>query len=143
MAEGAGVIRGYHTGDKGYLEDGMLFYCGRIDLQINCMDTGSSSRSIENNIHGRFRELSMQVVLPNLRDDKVKSLTAYVVERELPKTEREEMARLKQELLQFVPDYMVPKKFVFLEQMPMTNNGKADRKKLAELGKKPERKVMV
>ena len=40
-------------------------------------------------------------------------------------------------------DYMVPKKFVFLEQMPMTNNGKADRKKLAELGKKPERKVMV
>ena len=51
--------------------------------------------------------------------------------------------RLKQELLQFVPDYMVPKKFVFLEQMPMTNNGKADRKKLAELGKKPERKVMV
>ena len=72
-----------------------------------------------------------------------RSLTAYVVERELPKAEREEMARLKQELLQFVPDYMVPKKFVFLEQMPMTNNGKADRKKLAELGKKPERKVMV
>ena len=52
-------------------------------------------------------------------------------------------AQRKQELLQFVPDYMVPKKFVFLEQMPMTNNGKADRKKLAELGKKPERKVMV
>ena len=57
------------------------------------------------------------------------------------KTSRE--AGRKQELLQFVPDYMVPKKFVFLEQMPMTNNGKADRKKLAELGKKPERKVMV
>ena len=54
--------------------------------------------------------------MPNLRDDKVKSLTAYVVERELPKAEREEMARLKQELLQFVPDYMVPKKFVFLSR---------------------------
>lgn len=142
QAEGAGVIRGYHTGDKGYLEDGMLFYCGRIDLQIKLHGYRIELEDIENNIR-RIPGIEHAVVLPNLRDDKVKSLTAYVVERELPKTEREEMARLKQELLQFVPDYMVPKKFVFLEQMPMTNNGKADRKKLAELGKKPERKVMV
>ena len=142
QAEGAGVIRGYHTGDKGYLEDGMLFYCGRIDLQIKLHGYRIELEDIENNIR-RIPGIEHAVVLPNLRDDKVKSLTAYVVERELPKAEREEMARLKQELLQFVPDYMVPKKFVFLEQMPMTNNGKADRKKLAELGKKPERKVMV
>jgi len=26
--------QGYRTGDKGYLKDGMLYYCGRIDLQI-------------------------------------------------------------------------------------------------------------
>ena len=142
QTEGADVIRGYHTGDKGYLEDGMLFYCGRIDLQIKLHGYRIELEDIENNIR-RIPGIEHAVVLPNLRDDKVKSLTAYVVERELPKAEREEMARLKQELLQFVPDYMVPKKFVFLEQMPMTNNGKADRKKLAELGKKPERKVMV
>ena len=24
----------YRTGDKGYFKDGLLFYCGRIDLQI-------------------------------------------------------------------------------------------------------------
>ena len=66
-----------------------------------------------------------------------------MVEEALPENEREEAARLKHELLAYVPEYMIPKKFVFLEQMPMTNNGKADRKKLAELGKKPERKVMV
>ena len=73
----------------------------------------------------------------------MKSLTAYVVERDFTKAEREEMARLEQELLQDeFPDYMVPKKFVFLEQMPMTNNGKADRKKLADW-EEAERKVMV
>ena len=67
----------------------------------------------------------------------MKSLTAYVVEEPLPKNEREETARLKRELLTYVPEYMVPKKFAFLEQMPMTNNGKADRKRLkAELEEK-------
>lgn len=140
QAVGTGMIRGYHTGDKGYLEDGMLFYCGRIDLQIKLHGYRIELEDIENNIR-RIAGIEHAVVLPNLRDGKVKSLTAYVVERQLPAAEREETARLKQELLKFVPDYMVPKKFVFLEHMPMTNNGKADRKKLAELGKKPERKV--
>lgn len=37
---------------------------------------------------------------------------------------------MREELQQFLPDYMIPKKFVFLDQMPMTNNGKADRKLL-------------
>ena len=55
-----------------------------------------------------------------------------MVEEPLPENEREETARLKHELLSYVPEYMVPKKFVFLEQMPMTNNGKADRKRLKE-----------
>ena len=87
QAEGAGVIRGYHTGDKGYLEDGMLFYCGRIDLQIKLHGYRIELEDIENNIR-RIPGIEHAVVLPNLRDDKVKSLTAYVVERELPKTER-------------------------------------------------------
>ncbi len=122
-------IRGYHTGDKGYLQDGMLFYCGRIDLQIKLHGYRIELEDIENNIR-RLSGIEHVVVLPNERDGKVKSLTAYVVEEVLPENEREEAARLKRELLAYVPEYMVPKKFAFLEQMPMTNNGKADRKRL-------------
>lgn len=39
---------------------------------------------------------------------------------------------IKTELAKFVPRYMVPKIIVFLDEMPMTDNGKADRRKLGE-----------
>lgn len=37
---------------------------------------------------------------------------------------------LKEQLQKYVPSYMVPKKFKFLEKLPMNNNGKIDRKEL-------------
>lgn len=122
-------LRGYHTGDRGYLEDGMLFYCGRIDLQIKLHGYRIELEDIENNIR-RLPGIEHAAVLANERDGKVRSLTACVVQKELPADPRSETKELKQRLLAFVPDYMVPKKFVFLEQMPMTANGKADRKRL-------------
>lgn len=121
--------RGYHTGDKGYLKNGMLYYCGRIDLQVKLHGYRIELEDIENNIR-RLPGIEHVVVLPNERGGKVTSLTAYVVERQHPQDEKAESSELKNRLLQFLPDYMIPKKFVFLEQMPMTNNGKADRKLL-------------
>lgn len=123
------TTRGYHTGDKGYLINGMLYYCGRMDLQIKLHGYRIELEDIESNLR-RLPELEHAVVLPNERGGKVSSLTAYVVEHSLPSDEKEETARLKKKLSEFLPDYMIPKKFVFLPQMPMTNNGKADRKRL-------------
>ena len=55
-------------------------------------------------------------------------IIAYVVCR--PELEFEDLKRhLKSEL----PAYMIPRKFKFVEAFPMTSNGKADRRKLAEL----------
>lgn len=121
--------RGYHTGDKGYLKNGMLYYNGRIDLQIKLHGYRIELEDIESNLR-KLPELEHAVVLPNMRGGKVSSLTAYVVEYEKPADEKEETLRLKARLAEFLPDYMIPKKFVFLDQMPMTNNGKADRKAL-------------
>jgi D-alanine--poly(phosphoribitol) ligase subunit 1 len=123
-------VRGYHTGDKGYLLDGMLYYCGRIDLQIKLHGYRIELEDIENNI-ARLPQVEQVVVVPNSRGGKVTSLTAYVVKRENISDDRAYAAKMREDLQQFLPDYMIPKKFVFLERMPMTNNGKADRKLLA------------
>ena len=40
---------------------------------------------------------------------------------------------LRNQLKELLPDYMVPKKIQFIEKMPITNNGKIDRKKLMEM----------
>ena len=129
---GYALIRGYHTGDKGYLKDGMLYYCGRIDLQIKLHGYRIELEDIENNIR-RLPWIEHVVVVPNSRGGRVTSLTAYVVRRDGVPDEAhtaEAAQKMRDELQQFLPDYMVPKKTVFLDQMPMTNNGKADRKLL-------------
>jgi D-alanine--poly(phosphoribitol) ligase subunit 1 len=122
--------RAYKTGDEGYLEDGMLYYSGRIDLQIKLHGYRIELEDIENNIR-RLQEIEHVVVVPNQRGGKVSSLTAYVVMSvRIPADEKAMSAHLRERLAAFLPSYMIPKKFVFLEQMPMTNNGKADRKLL-------------
>ena len=40
---------------------------------------------------------------------------------------------MREALRDFLPSYMVPKRVKFIDKMPLTNNGKADRKKLEEL----------
>jgi D-alanine--poly(phosphoribitol) ligase subunit 1 len=39
---------------------------------------------------------------------------------------------LKRGLAQYLPAYMLPRRFVYLAAMPLTANGKTDRRKLAE-----------
>lgn len=116
------TVRGYHTGDEGYLSEGMLFYCGRLDLQIKLHGYRIEIEDIENNIV-KLDGVRQAVVIPSIRKGTVKSLTAYVV------AENPDMD-FKEALGAYLPVYMIPKKFVCLDQIPMTNNGKADRKRL-------------
>ena len=39
---------------------------------------------------------------------------------------------IKNELKCRLPEYMIPRKFVWMEQLPLTSNGKLDRKQVAE-----------
>lgn len=118
-------VAGYRTGDEGYLQQGMLYYCGRIDLQIKLHGYRIEIEDIENNIV-RLPGVRQAVVVPNIRKGAVKSLTGYVVADD-------ENRNIREELEAFLPSYMIPKKIVFMEQIPMTNNGKADRKQLGGL----------
>lgn len=126
------LIRGYHTGDEGYLKDGLLYYCGRIDLQIKLHGYRIEAEDIEQNLL-RLPLVKQAIVVPNWKDGKVVSLAAFIVPNEPVPIPFETSLLIKSELKQYLPDYMIPKKILFLDAIPMTNNGKADRKQLGGL----------
>ncbi|MEG0156035.1 MAG: D-alanine--poly(phosphoribitol) ligase subunit DltA, partial [Anaerovoracaceae bacterium] len=84
---------------------------------------------IENNIL-KLSGVTGAAVLPKVVEGKVKSLTAFVVKPEETKRDFRAGKVIKEELKAYLPEYMVPKKIVFLDELPMTPNGKTDRKTL-------------
>ena len=121
----------YRTGDEGYFKDGQLFYCGRIDLQIKLHGYRIELEDIENNLM-KIKGIKNAVVLPVKKDGIIDSLTAFVVSESKIESSLKSMIALKKELAGFLPSYMVPKKIIFKDKIPMTNNGKVNRKKLME-----------
>ena len=135
--------RGYHTGDKGYMKNGMLYYCGRIDLQIKLHGYRIELEDVESNI-SKLPQVEHAVVVPGMRGGKVSSLTAYIVKRvteadgesdsgEKSTNTADETAKLLGAEREDY-DFTIPKKIVFLDELPMTNNGKVNRKRLAQEG---------
>ena len=124
--------RGYRTGDKGYLKDGMLFYEGRIDLQVKLHGYRIELEDIEENMM-RIPEIERAVVLPVYDQGKVKYLKAFCVYKGAVEDKRTVQKKIKAQMAEYLPAYMIPKKVLFIDEMPMTNNGKADRKRLGGL----------
>lgn len=123
------TVRGYRTGDEGYLNDGELFYCGRIDLQIKLHGYRIELGDIESHLL-KLSGIKNAAAVANMRDGKAKSITAFLVMETVPGDAFAESLRIKRALKEYLPDYMIPKKLIFLDQLPMTSNGKADRKAL-------------
>ncbi|MDR0919549.1 MAG: D-alanine--poly(phosphoribitol) ligase subunit DltA [Oscillospiraceae bacterium] len=119
--------RTYKTGDEGYIRDGMLFYKGRLDLQIKLHGYRIEIEDIESNLL-KSDKIDQAVVIPIEKNDEIKSLTAFVVPNFEVTDSFKNSQMLKKELSEFFPSYMIPKKFIFLQSIPMTSNGKSDRK---------------
>jgi D-alanine--poly(phosphoribitol) ligase subunit 1 len=72
------------------------------------------------------------VVLPVIKNGGAQSLAAFVVLVAKPAGSDFEITHsLRNELAQRLPAYMLPRKFVFVDAIPITANGKADRNALA------------
>jgi len=126
----------YRSGDLArYLPDGDLEYLGRADHQVKIRGFRIELGEIEAVLrsHPGVREA---VVVARAEDNGEKRLIAYVVgdAGRLPNA-----GQWRRELKQRLPDYMIPTAFVALEQLPLTANGKVDRKALpAPEGERPE-----
>ena len=121
----------YRTGDKGYILDGQLFYCGRIDLQIKLHGYRMELEDVEKNLM-KVEGVQKAVALPIMDDGKVRYIKAFCVYNSPVSNAIQMQKKIKQQMASFVPEYMIPRKIVFVDEIPMTANGKADRKRLQE-----------
>ncbi|MGE7879843.1 thioesterase domain-containing protein, partial [Peribacillus muralis] len=116
----------YRTGDLvRYLADGHLDYLGRIDNQVKIRGFRIELGEIEANLesHPSVKEA---VVLIRENQPGDQRLVAYVVGEGSMHEWREHLKRQ-------LPNYMVPAHFIEVDTIPLTTNGKVDRKALNSL----------
>ncbi len=128
--------RAYHTGDWGRWRDGMLYFEGRQDGQIKLNGYRIELADIEANFLA-LPEVRDCAVVPVVRHGAVQSLAAFVVPSETCPADATEAAAMADDLRALLgnrlPTYMLPRKIHLRPFLPLTANGKADRRQLAEL----------
>ncbi len=125
--------RAYRTGDQGYFRDGWLFFEGRRDQQIKLRGHRVELGDIEAHLQA-LAHVRDAIVVVRLKTGVAESLSAFVIFDNCDEPSDDECARaLRDQLGERLPAYMIPRRFYFLSAFPMTPNGKADRKKLAEM----------
>jgi len=152
----------YKTGDLGrYLPDGNIEFLGREDFQVKINGYRVELGEIEAALK-QYPGIKEAIVTAIGDSQQSKRLVAYAVfqERSVSKdssladgnqaAEKDEVSQPKQELnyiseqlrkylWQKLPEYMVPADYVILEALPLTANGKVDRKRLP----KPQRQTIA
>ena len=117
----------YWTGDQGRLTaDGLIKVMGRKDFQIKIRGFRVESGEIESLLL-RHEAIKEAVILAKKDENIENYLCAYIVsDKKIPSEE------LKEYLSRELPDYMIPRYFIPLEKMPVTPNGKINRRRLPE-----------
>ncbi|MGB7606717.1 MAG: amino acid adenylation domain-containing protein, partial [Lutisporaceae bacterium] len=119
--------RMYRTGDLvRWLPDGNIEFLGRIDHQVKIRGYRIELGEIENKLLS-YETVKETVIIARDDNSGSKYLCAYVVgAKELT------ISELREHLSKDLPNYMIPSYFIQLDKMPLTPNGKVDRKALPE-----------
>ncbi|MCW3101561.1 MAG: amino acid adenylation domain protein, partial [Bacteroidetes bacterium] len=117
----------YRSGDKvKRLASGELEYLGRIDDQVKIRGYRIELGEIEHALQ-KYPAVEGSVVIARKNKQSEEELIAYVISKETLS-----IAELRAHLSNALPAYMVPSYFVQLETMPLTSNGKIDKKALPD-----------
>ena len=117
----------YRSGDLArYRHDGNIEFLGRIDQQVKIRGIRIELGEIEN-ILIQHEAVHSCVVIDREDTPGDIRLVAYIIARVDTESEPES---LRQWLKKRLPDYMIPAAFVTLESIPLTPNGKIDRRRL-------------
>ncbi|WP_347320626.1 D-alanine--poly(phosphoribitol) ligase subunit DltA [Rossellomorea sp. RS05] len=122
----------YRTGDAGYAREGCIFYQGRLDFQIKLHGYRMELEEIEFQIN-QCPYVQSTVVLPHQNGEKIDYLVATIIPGDHPfEKEHHLTSFIRKELQKTLPSYMVPRKFIYKGSLPITTNGKLDRKRIKD-----------
>ncbi|MBD1394377.1 non-ribosomal peptide synthetase [Mucilaginibacter glaciei] len=133
----------YRTGDLAtFTPNGELNYISRIDAQVKIRGYRIETGEIEFNL-AKDPDIKQVVVLARPDSNGVDKLVAYIALTDDTKGhDFNECINFWRNLLRgSVPDYMVPDNFIQVFEMPLTPNGKVDKKALAQTGAIPTESV--
>jgi len=118
----------YKTGDLGkWLENGEIEFLGRNDCQVKIHGFRIETGEIEECLL-RDSRIKQAVVLSKIDRNNKNYLCAYIEGREELSAQD-----VRRHLKAFLPEYMIPSRFIFLEKLPLTPNGKIDRSALPNI----------
>jgi D-alanine--poly(phosphoribitol) ligase subunit 1 len=127
-----GDLPAYRTGDLGHLQDGLVFFEGRVDNQVKLHGYRIEIGDVEANLR-LLPEVRDAAVIPIEQEGRVEALAGFVLVDRLPPVQDASRAtlELRRQLAERVPAYMVPRVLLLVDTWPITLNGKVDRRALA------------
>ena len=126
--------RVYRSGDIGYkLPGGEIAFLHRKDKQVMIMGKRVECDEVEN-VLCTCKDVEQGVVCPYTDTQGLSYLVAYIV----PHSNHLSLQELKRKLSMYLTPFMIPEYFVAMRAMPMTRNGKIDRRALPVVLKERE-----
>jgi amino acid adenylation domain-containing protein/non-ribosomal peptide synthase protein (TIGR01720 family) len=127
----SGGDRLYRTGDLvRWLPDGTLEFVGRADFQVKVRGFRIELGEIETVLSGHPAVRDVVVLAREQENTTSRRLVAYALP--VPGADPVPVSDLRDYLAARLPDYMVPAVFVWLDSLPLTENGKVDRAALPD-----------
>ena len=126
--------RMYRSGDLAkWLSNGNMEFIGRIDRQVKIKGFRIETAEIEYHLlkRGKVKEVVVIASERQINGESIeRNLCAYIV----PTDNLIDIVQLKEDMAKDLPGYMIPSYIVLLEKIPLTPNGKVDRKAFPEPG---------
>lgn len=123
----------YRTGDAvRWRSDGCLDFIGRLDHQLKLRGFRIEPAQVETELH-RSELVRACAVGASERDGRAVELVAAVVPADTAAEPSVVLAELRGFLGRRLPDYLIPARMVVVAELPLTANGKVDRRALARL----------
>ncbi|MBE5929369.1 MAG: amino acid adenylation domain-containing protein, partial [Lachnospiraceae bacterium] len=133
-----GEGRMYHTGDLArWLPDGNIEYLGRIDEQVKIRGFRIELGEIESRIR-EIEGVADCAVIARAEASGEKAIFAYFTSNV-----EVSVSEIREKLSENLPEYMIPSYMMQIESIPVTRNGKLDKRALPEIEAKTENEYVA